>query len=60
MSIQNDEVSPGEVPLLRQQIKEGLKSFAQNVPPGYEQSWKIDLGFAKNFLRLKEIVLATQ
>lgn len=50
-------VSPGEVPLLRQQIKEGLKSFAQNVPPGYEQTWKIDLGFAKNFLRDQPLFL---
>jgi hypothetical protein len=46
-----------EIPLLKQQIREGLKSFAQNVPPGYEQSWKIDLGFAKNFLRNQPLFL---
>lgn len=56
-ALERSPVSPGEVPLLRQQIKEGLKSFAQNVPPGYEQSWKIDLGFAKNFIRKQPLFL---
>ncbi len=50
-------VSSAEIPLLRHQIKEGLKSFAQNVPPGYEQSWKIDLGLAKNFIRNEPLFL---
>ena len=56
-ALERAPVSPAEIPLLKQQIKEGLKSFAQNVPPGYEQSWKIDLGFAKNFLRNQPLFL---
>jgi len=56
-ALERAPVSPGEVPLLRQQIKEGLKSFAQNVPPGYEQSWKIDLGFARNFIRKQPLFM---
>ena len=50
-------VSPGEIPLLRQQIREGLKASAQNVPPGWQQSWEIDLGFAKNFIRDRPLYL---
>jgi hypothetical protein len=56
-ALERAPVSPAEIPLLKQQIREGLKSFAQNVPPGYEQSWKIDLGFAKNFLRNQPLFL---
>lgn len=56
-ALERAPVSPGEIPLLKQQIREGLKSFAQNVPPGYEQTWKIDLGFAKNFLRNQPLFL---
>ncbi len=56
-ALQRAPVSVAEVPLLRQQIKEGLKSFAQNVPSGYEQTWKMDLGFAKNFIRKEPLFL---
>jgi hypothetical protein len=56
-ALERAPVSAGEVPLLRQQIKEGLKSFAQNVPAGYQQTWQIDLGFAKNFIRDRPLFL---
>ena len=53
----NSHLTPAEVAQLRQQIREGLKAYVQNVPPGYEQSWKIDLGFAKNFLQDQPLYL---
>jgi hypothetical protein len=56
-ALERAPVSPAEVPLLRQQIKEGLKSSIQNVPPGWEQNWLIDLGFAKNFIRERPLFL---
>jgi hypothetical protein len=56
-ALERAPVAPGEIPLLRQQIKEGLKSSLQNVPPGYEQSWQLDLGFAKNFIREQPLFL---
>ncbi len=56
-ALERAPVTPAEVPLLRQQIKEGLKSELQNVPSNYEQSWKLDLGFAKNFIRKQPLFL---
>ena len=50
-------VTLAEAKLLRQQIKETLRGDLQNVPSGYEQSWKIDLGFAKNFIRKQPLFL---
>lgn len=56
-AIERTPLSPGEIPILRQQIQEGFKAFAQNVPPGYEKGWQIDLGFAKNFIRDRPLFL---
>lgn len=56
-ALERAPVTPAEVPVLRKQIKEGLKSDLQNVPPNYEQSWKLDLGFAKNFIRKQPLFL---
>lgn len=56
-ALERSPVTPAEVKVLRQQIKETLKSELQNVPPGYEQSWKIDLGLAKNFIRDQPLFL---
>jgi len=56
-AMERTEVSPAEIPLLRQQIKENLKSFLQNVPPGYLQTWEIDLSSAKDFLRDQPLYL---
>jgi hypothetical protein len=35
---------------VRRQIREQVKADFQLVPSGYTREWKIDLGFAKNFL----------
>lgn len=51
------EVPAADIPQLRKQIKESLKAYVQNVPPGYEQSWKIDLGLARQFLRDQPLYL---
>ena len=56
-ALERTPVSPAEIPILRQQIRERFKSDAQNVPPGYQQSWPIDLGFAKNFLHKQPLFL---
>lgn len=56
-ALEKTEVPASDIPQLRMQIKEGLKAFVQNVPPGYEQSWTIDLGFAKNFIRDQPLFL---
>jgi len=46
-----------DVKLLRQQIKEGLKADASNVPSGYVRPWQIDLGFARHFLKGQPLYL---
>ncbi len=56
-ALQQAPVTPAEIPLLRQQIREELKSSVQNLPPGYAQSWQIDLGLAKNFIRDQPLFL---
>jgi hypothetical protein len=42
---------------IRKQIKEGVIGYRQLVPPSYRRTWKIDLGFAKNYLRDKPLQL---
>jgi hypothetical protein len=49
--------SPDDVRLLRNQIRETLNADFQVVPPSYRRVWKIDLGFAKNFLHGKPLQL---
>lgn len=56
-ALEKTEVPAADIPQLRKQIRESLKAFVQNVPPGYEQSWQIDLGFAKNFIRDQPLYL---
>ena len=53
----NSHLTPPEITQLRQKIQEDLRAYVQNVPPGYEQGWKIDLGFAKNFLQDQPLYL---
>ncbi|HEV7927351.1 MAG TPA: hypothetical protein VGR14_18510, partial [Verrucomicrobiae bacterium] len=43
-------VSTADVPEVRKEIREQVKSDFQLVPPGYTREWKIDLGYAKNYL----------
>jgi len=38
-------------------IREGVKANFQMVPPSYTRQWKIDLGFAKNYLAGKPLQL---
>jgi hypothetical protein len=39
------------------QIREGVKADFQLVPPSYTRTWKVDLGFAKNYLAGKALQL---
>jgi hypothetical protein len=49
-----EKVDEGEV--LRQ-IREQVKAAFQIVPPSYQRTWQIDLGFAKNYLQGKPLQL---
>ncbi|MFO1514251.1 MAG: hypothetical protein U1F83_15285 [Verrucomicrobiota bacterium] len=51
------KVAVADLPLLRQQIKEGLKAELQVVPPGYMRSWTIDLGRARSFIKDQPLFL---
>jgi hypothetical protein len=42
---------------VRTQIRELVKADFQLVPPGYSRQWRIDLGFAKNFLHVRPLQL---
>ena len=42
---------------VRRQIREEVKSDFQLVPPGYTRQWRIDLGFAKDYLQGKSLQL---
>jgi hypothetical protein len=50
-------VEKADVPEVRRQIRELVRSDFQLVPPGYSRQWQIDLGFAKNFLKDKPLQL---
>jgi hypothetical protein len=55
--LKNSPVETVDVPEVRKQIREQIKADYQLVAPGYLRPWKIDLGFAKNFLRDKPLQL---
>ena len=42
---------------LRQQVREMVRSQFQLVPPSYQRTWKIDLGFARHYLEGKTLQL---
>ncbi len=46
-----------DMPEVRRQIREQVKASLQIIPPSYERTWKIDLGFAKNYLAGKPLQL---
>ncbi len=50
-------IEKSDVKELRKQIREKVKADSQVVPPGYQRIWKIDLGFAKNYLAGKPLQL---
>jgi hypothetical protein len=50
--LKNSPVTTADLPEVKKQIREQVKAELQVVPPGYvSRAWRIDLGFAKNFLR---------
>jgi hypothetical protein len=55
--LQSNPVEKADLPEVRRQIREQLKAELQVVPPGYSREWRIDLGFAKNFLRDRPLQL---
>jgi hypothetical protein len=55
--LKTSPVEKVDLPEVRKQIREGVKADFQLVPPSYSRQWKIDLGFAKNFLADKPLQL---
>jgi hypothetical protein len=55
--LKSSPVDKVDVPEVRRQIRERVKADFQLVPPSYQRTWQIDLGFAKNYLRGKPLQL---
>jgi hypothetical protein len=55
--LKSSPVEKVDVPEVRRQIREQVRSDFQLVPPGYSRAWQIDLGFAKNSLKGKPLQL---
>ena len=55
--LKSSPVTTVDLPEVRRQIREQVKADLQLVPPGYTREWRIDLGFAKNYLRDKPLQL---
>jgi hypothetical protein len=55
--LKSTPVDTVDLPEVRKQIREQVKASLQIVPPSYERTWKIDLGFAKNYLAGKPLQL---
>ena len=55
--LKSNPVEKADVPEVRRQIRELVRSDFQLVPPGYSRQWQINLGFAKNFLKDKPLQL---
>jgi len=53
--LKSSPVESVDIPEVRKQIREGVKADFQMVPPSYSRQWKIDLGFAKNYLAGKPL-----
>ena|SRR5665213_601386 len=56
-SLKSKPVDNVDLPEARRQIREQVKAQFQLVPPDYTREWKINVGFAKNFLRDKPLQL---
>ena len=50
-------VTSVDLPAVRRQIREQVEAEYQIVPPGAYRPWRIDLGFAKNYLRDQPLYL---
>ena len=48
--LQKSPVSAADVPEVRTMIRERIKSELQSLPPAMGRPWRIDLGYAKNYL----------
>ncbi|HVU26967.1 MAG TPA: hypothetical protein VHG71_04435 [Verrucomicrobiae bacterium] len=55
--LKSSPVTTVDLPEVHKQIREQVKADFQLVPPGYSREWKIDLGFAKNFLHNQPLQL---
>jgi hypothetical protein len=55
--LKSSPVDKVDVREVRRQIREGVKADSQLVPPSYQRTWQIDLGFAKNYLHGKPLQL---
>jgi hypothetical protein len=55
--LKSSPVDKVDVPEVRRQIREQVKADFQLVPPSYQRTWQIDLGFAQKYLRGKPLQL---
>jgi len=55
--LKSSPVEKVDLPEVRRQIREQVKAELQLVPPSYQRTWLIDLGFAKNYLAGKPLQL---
>jgi hypothetical protein len=55
--LKSSPVEKVNVQEVKRQIREQVKAEFQVVPPDYERTWKIDLGFSKNYLAGKPLQL---
>jgi hypothetical protein len=55
--LKTSPVTTADLPEVRRQIREQVKTVWQVVPPTYTRQWQIDLGFAKDYLRNKPLQL---
>lgn len=55
--LKSNPVDNADLPEVRKQIREMVSAQFQLVPPSYQRVWKIELGYARNFLRGKPLQL---
>ena len=55
--LKENPVTSADLPEVRRQIREQVKAYYQLVPQNSVRVWKIDLGFAKNYLHDKPLQL---
>jgi hypothetical protein len=55
--LKKTRIDRADLNVVRQQIREQVKSELQVVPPGVTKRWLIDLGLAKNYLRDRPLYL---
>ena len=55
--LKTSPVTTADLPEVRKEIREQVKSDFQLVPPGYTRQWKIDLGYSKDYLAGKPMQL---